>query len=200
MSITKGRLRRSAVVVTFTLGAFQALSIVGALPASAAVGPLCSVASGVVTVSTDSPDDTFRVYADANGGIHVAEAVGNVLPGTGTAGMDLPGCTGVQTGLATTTAINITGASGTGTQNQTAWIEMGQVDATAANTFTGQLTNWGAINWTVSLGANDSVGDSLEVVDFADTSPHVMKVTAGANGIDLNSDGNLDVTSAGVEN
>ena len=30
MSITKGKLRRSAVVVAFTLGAFQALSIVGA--------------------------------------------------------------------------------------------------------------------------------------------------------------------------
>ena len=38
MSIMKGKLRRSAVVVAFALGAFQALSIVGANVASAAVG------------------------------------------------------------------------------------------------------------------------------------------------------------------
>jgi len=197
MSFLKGKLGRSAAVVAFTLGAFQALSIVGALPAQALA--TCTVSSGVVTVATDEPDRTFVVYADQNGGIHVASDVANAMPGMGTGGDDLAGCTGVQTGLATTTAINITGASGTGTQNQTAWIELGTVDSTLLNTGTGDLTNWGAINWTVSLGANDSVGDSLEVVDTFDTSPTPVNVTAGANGIDLNSDGNLDVTSAGVE-
>ncbi len=35
MSIMKGKLRRSAVVVAFSLGAFQALSIIGANVAQA---------------------------------------------------------------------------------------------------------------------------------------------------------------------
>ena len=43
MSIMKGKLRRSAVVVAFSLGAFQALSLVGANVASAVVTTNCSV-------------------------------------------------------------------------------------------------------------------------------------------------------------
>ena len=49
MSIMKGKLRRSAVVVAFSLGAFQALSIVGANVASAAALS-CTFSGGVLTV------------------------------------------------------------------------------------------------------------------------------------------------------
>ena len=49
MSIMKGKLRRSAVVVAFSLGAFQALSIVGANVASAAA-VACTFNSGTLTV------------------------------------------------------------------------------------------------------------------------------------------------------
>ncbi len=70
MSIMKGKLRRSAVVVAFSVGAFQALSVIGATAANAV--STCSFAGGVVTASAPDDGDTLKVYQDSNGGIHVA--------------------------------------------------------------------------------------------------------------------------------
>jgi hypothetical protein len=204
MSITKGKLRRSAVVVAFSLGAFQALSIIGANVASAA--STCSFAGGVVTASAPADGDTLTVYEDLNGGIHVAGDVGGTQASTdGTA--DLAGCTGVQFGVATTTTINVTGGTGSSAFDQSVLIELNKLDTSAGSPFTFSTApvvpaNWGTINWTVNLGNNTSAGDSLNVVFDEETSGDqgVMDLTAGANGIDLNSDGDLDVTVANVEN
>ena len=67
------------------------------------------------------------------------------------------GCQGTQAGVATTTAINITGGSGlNATTDQDAHHRDGDVpDGEAQETLAATQANapWGAINWTVSLGA-----------------------------------------------
>ncbi|MGH2596947.1 MAG: hypothetical protein ACRDH7_13395, partial [Actinomycetota bacterium] len=198
MSFLKGRMGRTIAVFAFTLGAYQTLSIVGATPAFAAA--TCVVSGGQVTVATDEADRNFVVYQDQNGGIHVASNTGATIPDVGLGGDDFATCSGVQTGINTATAITITGASGVGSQNQTVWIEMSVVDATALNTYTGDLGDWGDINWTVSLGSNDAVGDTLVIANTDNTDPDALDVVGGANGFDLNNDGNLDVVESGVEN
>src|SRR4249919_135555 len=170
MSIMKGKLRRSAVVVAFSLGAFQALSIVGATSALA-VGT-CSVSGGVMTVAAPNAGDDVTVAVDTNGNIHVAAAAAaDAVPNMVT--QQVPACNGGSGGLATITTINITGDSGPTTNNQTVIIDMSVIDAV---TFldTATLANWKTVNWTVNLGSNGSNGDSLVIWAMGDT-------TAGVN-------------------
>jgi Ca2+-binding RTX toxin-like protein len=195
MSIMKGKLRRSAVVVAFSLGAFQALSVIGASVANAAT--TCSFAGGVVTVSATGDTDTIKVYQDTNGGIHVAGSTAFAEPAIdGTD--DLAGCTGVQFGKATTTTINITGATGVGLLDQDFYVELTVVDATLG-TLTTTLGDWGAINWVVNGGNNSAIGDSLLVLNQGNTTAPI-DLAGGVNGIDLNNDGDLDLTFANLEN
>ena len=65
MSIMKGKLRRSAVVVAFAVGAFQALSIVGAQVASAAAVS-CTFSGGALTVQLTGAGDVFSRDAAGN--------------------------------------------------------------------------------------------------------------------------------------
>jgi RTX calcium-binding nonapeptide repeat (4 copies) len=58
----------------------------------------------------------------------------------------------------------------------------------------GATIDWGAINWTLDLGF--SIPADL-VIDNADGDAGI-RVTAGASGIDLNTDGDLDVIYSGV--
>ena len=128
MSFLKGKLGRSAAVVAFSLGAFQALSIVGATSAFAA--PACSVSAGVITAAAPAAGDTLAVYQDLNGGIHVSGGVANAVPAI-PAG-DIAGCNGTTAGVATTTTINITGDSGPTTNDQTVFLYMSKRDTVAA--------------------------------------------------------------------
>ncbi len=68
----------------------------------------------------------------------------------------------MQFGQATTTTINITGATGVGAFDQDFYIEMTQTTAPggALNT---TLEDWGTINWVVNGGNNTAAGDSLFV-------------------------------------
>jgi hypothetical protein len=59
---------------------------------------------------------------------------------------------------------------------------------------TGATTDWGAIDWTLRLGF--SVPGDLVLDNGGGTG--AVDITAGASGIDLNTDGNLDVTYTGV--
>ncbi|MGH2636373.1 MAG: hypothetical protein ACRDHU_09565, partial [Actinomycetota bacterium] len=67
-------------------------------------------------------------------------------------------------------------------------VEIAMVDTTGAT------IDWGAINWTLSLGF--SIPADL-VIENADGDAGI-RVTVGASGIDLNTDGNLDVTYSRV--
>jgi hypothetical protein len=191
MSIMKGRLRRSAVVVAFSLGAFQALSVIGATAANAVSS--CSFAGGVVTASAPADGDTLKIYQDNNGGIHVAGQVALAEPAV-TGADDLAGCTGVQFGQATTTTINITGATGVSAFDQSFYIELTEVTAGVLDT---TLVDWGAINWVVN-GGNQNLGDLLSVQNSGNTTAPI-DLAGGANGLDLNNDGDLDLSFANVE-
>jgi Ca2+-binding RTX toxin-like protein len=80
--------------------------------------------------------------------------------------------------VSNTTTIDVTGSAG----NQSVSIDLSTGD-------------WGAINWAINLGSG--IGDSLDVTNA--TNATSVELDWGANGIDLNGDGNLDVTQTSVE-
>ncbi len=184
MSIMSGKLRRSAVVVAFSLGAFQALSVVGAGMASAAV-VTCSFTAGVLTVGITG---TSVVSQDTAKNI--------LLDGVKTD--TLAGCTtSPAANVGNTTAINITGPAGVSLTNEALEIVTDDRDFTAP---TGTSISYGTINWTVNLGDNGAVppGDTFTVDNSLNTDDGV-ETDWGVNGVDLNGDGDLDVTLAGIE-
>lgn len=164
----RGR-RGSALVVTGALMAFQALALVGAQVAQANVLS-CSFGAGTLTVNLNDAGQPDVFSAEADGDIVIDGAVTDPL------------CTSIpatKATLANTTAIVVNGSAG----NNTVVIDL--------------LVNWGAINWTVDLGAG--TGDTV-VLDGEDaTAANDLSVSVGASGIDLNDDGDLDATVAGVE-
>jgi hypothetical protein len=184
MSIMKGKLRRSAVVVAFSLGAFQALSFVGANVASAAVAT-CSFTGGVLTLgitgaSVVSQDTAKNILVD------------------GVKTDTIAGCTtSAAANVGNTTAINVTGPAGVSLSNESLTIVTDDRDFTAP---TGTSISWGTINWTVNLGDNGVVppGDTFTVDNSANTDDGV-ETDWGVSGVDLNGDGDLDVTLAGIE-
>jgi hypothetical protein len=153
------------LVAVGALFAFQALALVGAQVASAAVVS-CSFGSGTLTVNISG---TVEFSATASGNIQIDGADTDPL------------CTSIPATKATltnTTAITVTGSSGA----DEAVIDL--------------LVNWGTINWAIDLGAGT---DSVTLDGSAATVTTDLDTVAGASGIDLNDDGDLDATVAGVE-
>jgi Ca2+-binding RTX toxin-like protein len=168
----RGR-RGVALVVAGALMAFQALAIVMAPAASAAV--TCSFAGGVITINV-GVDEAVEVGQDSSSGtIKIAANGGAFLD-----------CAPVAP-IATTTAINITGAIG----DEFVGIEMWDLD-------TDDLVSWGTVNWTINLGS-DAFDDDFLYIDGFFVDDGDMDVVYGASGIDLNGDDDLDITLAGVE-
>lgn len=97
-----------------------------------------------------------------------------------------PPCSATRATVTNTTAISVTGFTG----HQDVVIQM---DVTRAGT---TIVSWGTINWTIELGpgARDFVA-----IDGSDLTTDDLDIALGASGIDLNNDGNLDVTLAVVE-
>lgn len=165
----RGRRGRRTSVVAFAgaLMAFQALALIGALPASAAS---CGFSGGVLTVTSTGLEASL-FSRDAAGAITVSSCAA----GTG-------GAT-----VATTTAISLTGD--TGDQDVTIDLDDG---------------GWGTINWTLAV---DGVPPpppppgvpAVQTLVITDTSAAVTDdtIVLGASGIDLNGDGDLDVTHSG---
>jgi Ca2+-binding RTX toxin-like protein len=186
MSIMKGKLRRSAVVVAFALGAFQALSIVGANVASAAVAS-CSFSGGVLTIGITLSTAEVVSQDDAK----------NILL-TGAKTDTLTGCTtSPAANVGNTTAINITGPAGVSLTNESLTIVTDDRDFLVP---TGTSISYGTINWTVNLGDQvaATAGDTFTVDNSLNTDDGV-ETDWGVNGVDLNGDGDLDVVLAGVE-
>ena len=188
MSIMKSKLRRSAVVVAFSLGAFQALSIVGANVASADVTTVCSFSGGVLTLGIDATTAT-SISQDVAKNILVDTDLTSTLGGT---------CaTSAAANVGNTTAINITGPAGASSTDETLTIVTDDRDFAAP---TGVTISYGTINWTVNLGNNATTtpGDTF-MVDNATSTTAGVKTDWGVNGVDLNGDGDLDVVLAGIE-
>lgn len=57
--------------------------------------------------------------------------------------------------------------------------------------------SWGAINWSIDLGTSAADADSLDVTNAGNA--RAVEQDWGASGIDLNGDGDLDVTVTNVE-
>ncbi len=173
-----GRRGRRAAFGTFAVALFvwQALTLVGAVPAGAAVAT-CSFSGGVLnlTITGAGPDDFQQ------------DAAGNILV-DGAKTSTYAGCTvSVDATTANTTSISVTGDSGDN-------VVLIDTYSTA-----GKTVSWGTIDWVINLASNttSSPGDSLTVDNSGGDA--ALKLTLGASGIDLNNDSNLDVTMSGVE-
>ncbi len=86
--------------------------------------------------------------------------------------------------IATTTAININGDIG----DESVVLRMFDT--------TGATIDWGTVNWTINLGS-DVTEDFLGIPNNAGDDS--VDIALGASGIDLNNDGDLDVTLSGTE-
>jgi len=152
--------------------AFQALAVIGATSASAAV--TCTTSGSTVTVTLAAAADAAEVQRAGTGALAGQILVNGVA------------CVPVAI-FATTTSISVTGTSG----DEILTIDMFDTD--------GATVSWGTINWTVNLGSNTTTtpGDTL-VVDNSGGDDAIDTVF-GASGIDLNNDGDLDVTTTAVE-
>ncbi|MGA9162638.1 MAG: hypothetical protein WB297_17480, partial [Actinomycetota bacterium] len=187
MILEKGRGRVHRVVATAvaagSLIAFQALV---ATPASAATS--CAFSGSSLSITQPNAGDNAIVGADANGVIAVSSGAAVVA------------CTG---GVGTTSSITTITATG-GNGNQTLEIAMYKIaspPAVAGGHFTADAspsaTNWGTINWTVSLGTSAADNDTLAVFNTPGTS--ALNTTVGVTGVDLTTDGDVDVSYSGVE-
>jgi Ca2+-binding RTX toxin-like protein len=156
--------------------AFQTLVIVLAPTASAAA--TCTFASGTITIEM-APDDLVAL-----GQNDVTDTIQFDDGADGT----FAECAPVAP-IATTTSIVVNGDIGDET------VEITMSDVAAGDN---DLVNWGAVNWSINAGTDVLDNDFLHVdgslVDSGD-----MNVVFGASGIDLNGDGDLDVTHAGFE-
>lgn len=167
----RGR-RRVALITVGSLMALQTLALIAAPSASAAV--TCTFAGGVMTVDSDA-DDFIEV------GRNLTTGTIQIWTGAWTE------CTPVAP-FATTTTINVNGDIG----EETLGIEMWDVGGGPGT------VNWGTVNWNVNLGTHVAPGfDSLFIDGFG--ADGGLNTVFGVNGGDLNNDGDLDVTLAGVE-
>lgn len=169
--MSRGRVKRLAAVLgtTMALGLYGLAVAPGALAATS-----CTFSGGQITVNqTGAGTITLQIQDAANSPI--------LVNGSTTCGTGAPL-------LSTTTAISVIGDA-TGAQ---------EVDLYLSDD-SNVLADWGAINFTVNLGSDTSPGDGLWVTNQDASAAGAIDLVAGANGIDLNNDGDLDVTLAGVD-
>ena len=177
MSIMKGKLRRSAVVVAFSLGAFQALSIVGANVASAAA-VACTFSGGALTVQFTGLGRTSSRRTPLGTSWWTARR--RAL--TGADMHDLGRRDHRQYD-----ADQHQRHAGASLTDDVVTIQTYKRNAARYVT-----ANWGTINWTVNLGDNDSlpVGPvTSSSIDNSLNTDNDVKTDWGVNGVDLNGDG-----------
>jgi hypothetical protein len=169
----EGRRKRLPVVAfAGVLFAFQAIALVGAQVASAAIA--CTFSGGVITVTASGSGDIVDVQQDG-------ASPGHIL----VEGAD---CTGGIALVSNTTAITVTG----GALDQ-------QVNLWLSDTTFNQVS-WGTINWTLNLGSDGASGDGLAIRNWDTAATSKVNITLGASGIDLDTNADLDVTLSGIEN
>jgi hypothetical protein len=136
---------------------------------AASAAVTCSFSGGVMTINTD-PGDAVSVQQNTVSGTILVNGAE---------------CTPVAP-IATTTAINVNGDTG----NESLTILMYSTS--------GATIDWGTVNWTVNLGSHGAAPSDILFIDNSG-GDDAIDVTLGVSGIDLNTDGDLDVAVAGVE-
>jgi Ca2+-binding RTX toxin-like protein len=178
MSNLKVKLGRLVATSAFML---VATFVIGAVPASAAVGT-CQFTGGTLTLGITA-NTTSTISQDAAKNILVDGAFTNTLAA--------PCNAAPAANVANVTTINVTGPAGVSLTNEGLVIDT----FVAADT-----VSWAKINWTVNLGDQiaATAGDSFTVNNGTSNDAGV-KTDWGATGVDLNADGDVDVALAGVE-
>jgi hypothetical protein len=169
----RGR-RSTALVVAGALFGFQALALIGATAASAAV-VTCNFSGGNLTM-TITGASTLELD-----GVNIIVDTFETDDLAGTSCDTQEGAT-----VNNTNAILITGDAG---DNVLTLLMNDGAD----------LASWTDINWTIDLGA-DATDDTLAIDASGVTDANDdLEVTFGASGIDLNSDDDLDVAQSNIE-
>ncbi len=151
---------------------FQALAIVGA-PSALAISS-CTFSGGTLSIVL-SRGESIVFSQNASGVVLVNGANTTAAP-----------CSTTRATVTNTTAISVTGF--TGDEDVTIQMDMAGAGTT--------IVSWGTINWPINLASG--TGDSV-TIDGSDLTTDDLDIALGASGIDLNSDDDLDVTLAAVE-
>ncbi len=164
------------------------LSLLAAWPASAT--PTCTFVSGVLTIADDTAtgQDRIDVWQDTAG--QVWASTGPVVTPAS------PGafCSGGPVTASSLTSISVT--AGAASDELVIWLSE-TPSATVPSPPSpagGPAADWGVTNWTVDLGG--SALDGIVLIDAGATAG--VTLTTGDSGIDLNADGDLDITYAGI--
>jgi Ca2+-binding RTX toxin-like protein len=180
------RKRRTFALATVALQLGLGLLVAG--PASAA--PTCAFVSGVLSITDDTAtgQDRIDVWQDT---------AGQVWASTGPVATPAsPGafCSGGPITASSLTSISVTG--GAANNELVIWLSetLSATVPSPPSPAGGPTAHWGVTNWTVDLGG--SAQDGIVLIDAGATAG--VTLTAGASGIDLNADGNLDITYAGI--
>ena len=151
---------------------FQALAIVEA-PSALAISS-CTFSGGTLSI-VQSRSESIVISQNASGVVLVNGA--NTTDGP---------CSTTRATVTNTTAISVTGFRG----HEDVTIQM---DVAGAGT---TIVSWGTINWPIDLASGS--GDSVSI-DGSDLTTDDVDITLGASGVDLNSDDDLDMILAAVE-
>ena len=181
-------MRRLRMFALATVVMQVVLSLLAAPPASAL--PTCTFVSGALTITDDTAtgQDRIDVWQDT---------AGQVWASTGPVATPAsPGafCSGGPVAASSLTSISVTG----GAANDELVIWLSETPSATVpsppSPAGGPAADWGLTNWTVDLGG--SAQDGIVMLDAGATAG--VSLTAGDSGIDLNADGDLDITYAGI--
>jgi len=197
--LSGGRLsgRAKAVLTAAVTSSLMVFGLVTATPASAATG--CTASGGLLTITLDATGNTAVVFADANNQVWTQF---NIDPdGAGPGAPNVPfNCGGVQL-LASLTNVTVTST----VPGTTATFTIGMYKPAVGAAWPGPActsaapcseTSWGSTKFAVNLGADTIVGlpttyDTL-VIDNS-FGNHGSNLTGGVSGIDLETNGTIDV-------
>jgi Ca2+-binding RTX toxin-like protein len=151
---------------------FQALAIVGA-PSALAISS-CTFSGGALSIVLSRGESI--VFSQNASGVVLVNGANTTAAA----------CSTTRATVTNTTAIGVTGFIG----DEDVTIQM---DVAGAGT---TIVSWGTINWPIALASG--TGDFV-TIDGSDLTTDELHIALGASGIDLNSDDDLDVTLAAVE-
>jgi Ca2+-binding RTX toxin-like protein len=165
--------RSAALVAVGALMTFQTLAMVEARSAFAISS--CTFSGGTLSIVL-SKGESIVFSQDASGVVLVNGANTTAAP-----------CSTTRATVTNTTAISVTGFRG----DEDVTIQMDEAGAGTT------VVSWSTINWPIDLASG--TGDVV-TIDGSDLTTDELAIALGASGIDLNSDDDLDVTLAAVEN
>lgn len=162
---------------------------------TASAAPSCSFSNGALTITDlgTRGGDTINVWQDTNDQVWASVDSGFLRPPT-------PGnfCSLGLISLVSVTSITVTGR---GYESVVIWMTRAPASTTPTqpSVLWGSPAEWGTIDWTVDLRPNPLWPSPSGLLYLYAPAADGLTITAGDSGIDLNADGDRDVTYSGFQ-